>query len=170
MTYRTDTQGQVDRLFWGQFAYFKIPWVQAAGLQLLMAIGALLVLLTAALAWLVDGVMRRWRHRAQASRWTSAARGTAVGLGLYNSGLLAWFLLALLGYADTYVFPTATITLLTQLWWLNVPAVLALLFFSFLAWRQPDWSLAWRLHYTVVTVASVVFLAFLLNWHLLAGL
>lgn len=170
LTYRTDTQGQVDRLFWGQFVYFKIPWVQAAGLQLLVAVGALLVLLTAALAWLVNGLVRRWRHQARARRWTSAARWTAVGLGLYNSGLLAWFLLALLGYADTYVFPTATITLLTQLWWLNVPAVLALLLFSFLAWRQPAWSLAWRIHYTVVTVASLVFLAFLLNWHLLAGL
>lgn len=170
LTYRTDAQGQVTQLFWGQFAYFKIPWYQAAGLQLLVAAGALLVLLTAALAWLMDGVVRRWRHRARTSRWTPAVRWTAVVLGLGNSGLLAWFLIAMLGYADTYVFPTATITLLTQLWWVNVPAVLALLLFSSMAWQQHDWSLAWRLHYTLVTVASVVFLAFLLNWHLLAGL
>lgn len=170
LTYRTNAQGEVTQLFWGQFTYFKIPWVQAAGFQILVAVGALLVLWTAALAWLVDGLVGWWRKRERSSSWAAVARWAVVGLGLYNSLLLSWFLVALLGYADTYVFPTATMRLLTQLWWLNGPAVAALLGFTLLAWRQPDWRLAWRIHYTVVTGASLVFLAFLLNWHLLAGL
>ena len=34
--------------------------------------------------------------------------------------------------------------------------------------RNHYWSLAWRVHYVLVTVASVAFLWFLVNWNLLA--
>lgn len=170
LTYRTDADGQVTQIFWGQFAYFKVPWYRDAGNQLIMAAVALLILLTAGLAWSVDWFIQRRGEGAASSRWSRFARWGAVGLGLLNVALFAWFLVLLLGFAETYVFPVATVTLLTWLWWINVPAVAVLLFFTVLAWRNHTWRPAWRLHYTVVTLASVAFVAFLANWNLLAGL
>ena len=170
LTYRTNEQGEVTHLFFGQFAYFKVAWVQTAVNQLLLAAVALLLMLTSSLVWAVDWFVRRRRGITSASRWARLARWTAVALGLFNSVLLAWLLVALLGFADSFVFPQTTVQLLTQLWWVNLPAVGALLLFTVLVWKNHYWRPWGRLHYTLVTLGGVVFLAFLVNWHLLAGL
>jgi hypothetical protein len=173
LVYRTDAQGAVTQLFFGQFAYFKIPTYQTVLFQLGLVAGALLIMFTGVIAWPIAWLVRRRRGPRAApwtTSWTGAARWTASLLALFNTALLAWLVVALLAYADTLVYPATLLVRLTQLWWINVPAVLALLLLSSVAWRQHSWSVAWRVHYTLVTVASVVFLAFLLNWHLLAGL
>jgi CubicO group peptidase (beta-lactamase class C family) len=168
LTYRTNEQGQVTQLFFGQFAYTKVPWLQTANNQLFLAAGALLIMLTARLAWAVDWFVRRRRGGVSLGRWAQAARWLAVGLGLFNTGMLAWLLVTLLGFGDTYIFPAATVAVITWLWTINLPAVAALLIFTALAWKEPYWRPAWRVHYALVTVASVVFLWFLANWNLLA--
>ncbi|MEZ4622478.1 MAG: hypothetical protein R2867_44220 [Caldilineaceae bacterium] len=167
LTYRTNEEGQVAQIFWGQFAYVKVPWYQTAINQLLMAAIALLIMLTAGLASAVDWFVRRRRGGATAGRWAVGARWAAVALGLLNSGLLVWFVVALLGFADTFVFPTKTVTLLTWLWAINLPALLVILFFTVKVWVNHDWRPAWRIHYTLAALAGVLFLGFLINWHLL---
>ncbi|MCE7986970.1 MAG: hypothetical protein DYG89_37830 [Caldilinea sp. CFX5] len=167
LTYRANAQGEVTHLFFGQFAYFKVPWYQTAGNQLLIAVIALLVMLTAGIAWAVDWLVRRRRGVAPAGRWATVARWTVVGLALLNSGLLAWFLVALLGFADSFVFPTQTATLITWLWAINIPALLAVVIFTAMAWANQYWRPAWRIHYTLVALAGVLFLGFLINWNLL---
>lgn len=167
LTYRTDEQGAVTQLFFGQFAYFKVPWYQTAINQLLMAVIALLIMLTAGIAWAVDWFVQRRRGGVTATRWAVGAWWSVVALGLLNSGLLAWFLVALLGFADTFVFPTQTVTLLTWLWAINLPALLVILLFTLRAWVNHDWRPAWRIHYTLAALAGVLFLGFLINWHLL---
>jgi len=167
LIYRTDPQGQVTQIFWGSFAYFKIPWYQTVSFQLLLAGSALLIMLTAALAWPVEWLVRRRRGGKRPGRWAAAARWTAVGLALLNSGLLVWFLALLLGFGDTFVFPMATIMTITRLWWINLPGIVALLIFTILAWKDHYWGTARRIHYTLVTLAAVTFLWFLLNWNLL---
>jgi CubicO group peptidase (beta-lactamase class C family) len=169
LTYRAAADGQVTQLFFGQFAYFKIPTGQTAGFQLMLAAGSLLILLTAGVVWLADWFVRR-RRGAPANRWAQAARWTAVALGLLNTGLLAWLILALLGFADSFVFPSATVAMISWLWWIAVPATIVLLLFTGLAWKEHYWRPAWRIHYTLVALAGVVFVWFLSNWHLLAGL
>ncbi|RIK37373.1 MAG: hypothetical protein DCC55_24405, partial [Chloroflexi bacterium] len=170
LTHRTDEQGRVAQLFFGQFAYFKVPAYQTAGSQLLMAAGSLLLLLTAGPIWLVDWFVRRRRGGVRPGRWAQWARWTAVGFGLFNAALLGWFVVSLLGFAESFVFPAAPTTMLTWLWWINIPAVLALLLFTVLAWREQGWGTLWRIHYTLVMLAAVLFVAFLVNWNLLAGI
>jgi hypothetical protein len=170
LTYRTGEQGQVTQLFFGPFAYFKVPWVQTAGFQLSLAAGSLLILLAAAPAWLISWFVRRRRGGARSSRWAQAARWTAAGFGLFNTVLLAWFMIGLLGFVNSFVFPAAAMTTLTWLWWINVPVLLALGLFTLLAWKKREWSPAWRIHYTLVTLAAALFVVFLVNWDLLAGL
>ena len=170
LTYRSDGQGRVTELFFGQFAYFKAPGYGAAGFQLLAAAGLLLIVLTAGLLWLVECFVRRRGGGVGPRRWAQWARWTAVGFGLFNIALLGWFVILLLDFAETFVFPAATTTLLTWLWWINIPGVLALLLFTVLAWREQAWGMPWRIHYTLVTLAAVVFVAFLVNWKLLARL
>jgi CubicO group peptidase (beta-lactamase class C family) len=168
LTYRTDDRGQVTELFYGQFAFFRVPWYQTVSSQFTMAAIALLIMLTAGLIWAVDWMMRRQRGKGATTRPAQAARWTVVGLGIFNASLLIWLFMALLGFAESYIFPTATMALLSWLWWVNVPAVAVVLFFTVLAWQNHYWRLPWRLHYTLVTLAALGFVAFLVNWNLLA--
>ncbi|MCB0104258.1 MAG: beta-lactamase family protein [Caldilineaceae bacterium] len=170
LTYRTDDQGAVTQIFWGQFAYSKIPWYWTAGNQLLLLAPALAILLSAALAWGIARLVQRRRASGRPAGWAKAARWSAVVVGMGNLALFAWFIVALLGFAESFVYPTATIQLLTWLWWLNVPAVALLTLFTILAWKAREWNVAWRLHYTIVTAASLFLVLFTVNWHLLAGL
>lgn len=169
LTYRTDAQGAVTQLFWGQFAYFKIPLYQTAMFQLIVAASALLIMLSGAIAWPIMWFIQRQRGRRW-PQWCSTARWVAALMALFNTALLAWLLMALLTYADTLVYPVVLITSLTQLWWINLPASLLLLAFTQRAWRQHTWPRFWRIHYTLVTLAALLFVVFLLNWHLLYGL
>lgn len=168
LTYRTDEQGQVTQLYWGQFAYVKVPWVQTPGAQALFAGGALLLMLTGVVAWPIAWFVHRRRGQSVAA-WTRWARWVAAGIGILNLVLFGWFIGALLGFAESFVYPTATVNLLTWLWWVNVPALLALLVFTVLVWRRRVWGPVGRVHYALVTVANLLFVAFLANWHLLAG-
>lgn len=167
LTYRTNDQGEVVQLFFAQFAYFKVPWIQALTTQLLLAAISLLIMLTAIPAWAVDWLIRRRRGAPSVDRWARTARWAVVLLSLLNIGVLVWFLLLMSGFADTFVFPAAMITVITWLWSINIPAVLALVVFAVLAWQRHYWRPAWRVHYTVVTVAAAAFLWFLANWNLL---
>jgi CubicO group peptidase (beta-lactamase class C family) len=169
LTYRTDEQGEISQIFWMQFAYFKVPWYQTALSQLLFAGGALLIMLSGVVAWPVAWLVRRRRGQT-AVAWSSWARWTAAGTALFNLLLLGWFLGTLLGFAESFVYPTATVDRLTWLWWLNIPVLLLLFVFTGLAWRRRVWPVGWRVHYTLVTAAALLFVLFLANWHLLSGL
>jgi hypothetical protein len=95
------------------------------------------------------------------------ARWTAAILGLLNTGLLIWFLLLNINYAETLVYPVAAVDLITRLWWIGVALTVALIVFCVAVWRRRPWGMAWRIHFTLVTVAGMLFLWFLADWNLL---
>jgi len=56
------------------------------------------------------------------------------------------------------------------LYWLAVPLTGAALVLMARAWTRREQHWAWRVHYTLVAIASVSFLGFLAFWNLLTGL
>ncbi len=167
LTYATKKTGSVEALLWGPFAYFPVPWVRTAPVQLALAAACLLLFLTAALGWLVDAILRRRRGAAAPAGWARLARWTAAILGLLNTGLLIWFLLLNINYAETLVYPVDAVALITRVWWIGVALTVALIVFCVEIWRRRPWGMAWRIHYTLVTVAGMLFLWFLVEWNLL---
>lgn len=169
LTYRTNDQGDVTEIFWGQFAYSKVPWYETAAVQALTAGGALVLMLTGVFVWPVSWFIRR-RQGEPVIRWIRWAQVVAMGAALFNLLLFGWLVRALLGFAESFVYPSATVELLTWLWWINIPLLLALMFFTGVALRRHARRPVWRVHYAVVTLANLLFVLFLLNWHLLAGI
>ena len=167
LTYATKKTGSVEALLWGPFAYFPVPWVRTAPVQLALAAACLLLFLTAALGWLVNATLRRRRGAAAPAGWARLARWTAAILGLLNTGLLIWFLLLNINYAETLVYPVDAVALITRVWWIGVALTVALIVFCVEIWRRRPWGMAWRIHYTLVTVAGMLFLWFLVEWNLL---
>ena len=168
LTYTADEYGAVEALLWGPFAYFPVSWVRTTPVQLALAAACLLLFLTAALAWLIDAILRRRRGTAAPAGWARLARWMAAILGLLNTALLIWFLRLNINYAETLVYPVDAVTLITRVWWIGVALTVALIVFCMRVWRRRPWGMAWRIHYTLVTVAGLIFLWFLVDWNLLA--
>ena len=95
------------------------------------------------------------------------ARWAAVITSALNLILPTWFLLLLLEYAETYVWPTGTVSTITRLWLLSVLLTLGIVVLAALAWKYRYWGVAGRVHYTLVALAAVVFILFLSNWNLI---
>ena len=72
----------------------------------------------------------------------------------------------LLGFAETYVWPTQTVSTITRLWLLGLPLTLGVVALAAWAWKNRFWNAIARVHYTLVALASVTFILFLLNWNL----
>jgi hypothetical protein len=71
-----------------------------------------------------------------------------------------------LEYAETYVWPTGTVATITRLWLLSVPLTLGMVVLAALAWKDRYWSVAGRVHYTLVALAAVLFVFMLNSWNL----
>lgn len=137
-------------LFVGVLAYFQVPWYATFTVLLAVAAGYLLVLLSLLVAWMVR------RKSGAASGWRTIV--LAGGLGLYSIGLLTGLVLQLLQYADTLVYPQDAATLLMRLYWLTVPWTLAVLAVVIYAWLRHEWTLVWRIHYSLSGAVAVMFL------------
>lgn len=111
---------------------------------------------------------RRWRGTGGApSRAIRVARWLAGITGALNSILLVWFVLPLLEFAETYVWPTETVSIITCMWLLNIPLTLGIVVLAVLAWRDRYWGVVGHVYYTLVVVAAVLFVLFLSNWNLI---
>jgi CubicO group peptidase (beta-lactamase class C family) len=162
-------EGGEEWLFMGPFplAYFKVPAYRTLGFQLPLIAACQLLFASALIAFPVAALMRWRRGGARMPRAARVARWLAAIAGALNLVLLAWFVLTLLGFAQTYVWPTQTVTTVARLWLLSVPLALGIALLATLAWKNRFWGVAGRVHYTLVALASVLFVVFLSNWNLI---
>jgi CubicO group peptidase (beta-lactamase class C family) len=168
LTFREDDQGQVTHLFWGPVAYFKAAPYQTLGFQLPLLAACTALFVSTLIVYPAVFFARRWRGSGAApSRAARVARWLAGILSALNLSLLVWFVLSLLEFAETYVWPTETVSTITGLWLLSVPLTLSSVMLAVLAWKDRYWSVASRAHYTLVALAAVLFVWFLSNWNLI---
>ena len=112
-------------------------------------------------------LVRLRRGGGAVSRASRVARWLAAITSALNLVLPAWFLLTLLEYAETYVWPTGTVATITRLWLLSVPLTLGMVVLAALAWKDRYWGVAGRVHYTLVALAAVLFVFMLNSWNLI---
>ena len=168
LTFREDDQGQATHLFWGPLAYSKAAPYQTLGFQLPVLAACVALFVSVLIIFPVAFFVRRYRgsggappHAARVARWL------ATVISALNLVLLAWFLVSLLEFAETYVWPTQTVLTITRLWLLSAPLTLSIVVLAVLAWKDRYWNAASRAHYTLVALAAVLFVLFLSNWNLI---
>ena len=167
LTFGEDNQGHVTHLFWGPIALFKAAWYETLGFQLPFVVACLALFVSALIFFPVAFLVRRQRRGGMPPRGARMARWTAAITSALNLILPTWFLLLLLEYAETYVWPTGTVSTITRLWLPSVPLTLGIVVLAALAWKYRYWGVAGRVHYTLVALAAVVFVLFLSNWNLI---
>ena len=166
LTFREDSQGNVTHALWGPFAYFKAAPYQTLGFQLPFVVACMALFVSALIFFPVAFLVRLRRGGGAVSRASRVARWLAAINSALNLVLPAWFLLTLLEYAETYVWPTGTVATITRLWLLSVPLTLGMVVLAALAWKDCYWSVAGRVHYTLVALAAVLFDFMLNSWNL----
>jgi CubicO group peptidase (beta-lactamase class C family) len=168
LTFREDDQGQATHLFWGPLAYSKAAPYQTLGFQLSLLVACMTLFVSTLIVFPAAFFVCRWRgggstppRTARVARWLAGITG---GLNLI---VLVWFVISLLEFAETYVWPTETVSTITGLWLLSVPLTLSIVVLAVLAWKDRYWSVASRAHYTLVALAAVLFDLLLSNWNLI---
>jgi hypothetical protein len=146
-------------------AFQRLPGHVTAGTTMLVALGSVALFLGSVLVW---GLLAAYRWRTDQPPWarrTWAARGL-VGL----LGVLLLVLLAGLGVVagDPYTVmagerPFVDAALAVP--YLVVPVVLAVAGLAVLAWRDREWGLGIRVHYTALALAGLVVLWELSYWN-----
>jgi hypothetical protein len=126
---------------------------------------SLFVLVSALVAWPIVAFCV-WGRRGPESP-PRTARFLAWIMGLL---FLLFFLSLLQSAADPQQFAFGVPSLLQRALWLPlvaIPLFAAAALFSVRAWKRKYWSLAGRIHYSLVTVAGLSLLGWLYYWNLL---
>ncbi len=170
LVFRTDAQGRVTHLLIENApfsAFIKLPWYLAAGFQQSLLFGCI-ILFASVLLWTPIGFWLQRRFQEPYADWQRPASWSAGLLSALSLFFLVVFIVLFSNPKLAFGLPP-WIDYLMLLPWVIAVLALALLFFTLLAWRQRAWSLLGRIHYTLVTLAALVFVEWMVYWKLLGS-
>jgi len=151
-------------------AYERVPWYETIWVQLGIAGFCAVVFLSAFIIWPIRPLIRRFRgRRFQVNRRLGQAWLLAGLIGTLNLVFLIGFPLSLWLYGVwrlVYGVPAFVVALLCLPLVASV-LTLGLPVFTALAWKNNYWKFMGRLHYSLITLAALAFIPFLVYWNLL---
>lgn len=170
LVFREDSQGCITHMFvsgWPILAFVKLAWYEAPMFHYIL-LGVSMVLFLSVVAWPIGALHNRLKGKKNAGVLLSRqARWVAGGM----SALYVLFLIGMvIVLSDTTsimygVPPLLRFVLVLPL--LAVVLTIGAMGFTVLAWKNSYWGVAGRVHYTLVTLASLAFIWFLNYWNLL---
>jgi len=151
-------------------AYERVPWYETAWAQLGVLGFCVVVFLSAFFIWPIRPLIRRLRgknfqiERQHSRAWLLAGLvGTLYLVFLISLPLSLWLYGA---WKLAYGVPAFAIAFLS-LPLIATALTLALPVFTVQAWTNKYWSVMARSHYSLITLAALVFIPFLTYWNLL---
>ena len=170
LVFREDSKGRITHMFSSKsptMAFVKLEWYEAPMFHFILLGVSMVFFLSALIAWPVIALYNRLKKFEVGTLRTRQARWVAWGMSaLYVLFLVGMVIILSDIYSIFYsVPPLLPFVLVLPL----VAAVLTIgsLGFTVLAWRKRYWGVAGRVHYTLVTLASLGFMWFLNYWNLL---
>jgi CubicO group peptidase (beta-lactamase class C family) len=171
MVFREDDQGRITYMFMDfvpHYGYVKLDWYETSGFHLVLAQICVLVFLSMLLVAMIRFIRS---HRTGADR-NPAPRGARVA-DQFILAVCLLNMLFLLGVALKFpptqpselhgIVLTTKIALgLGVLFALLTPAALV---YTVLAWKDRYWGIAYRMYYTLVTIAAITFVWLLNYWN-----
>lgn len=163
MAFRADEAGNITHLFPGPAsAFVKLRWYETPAFHNAVANFSLVVMLSALVMWPIMGFCLRGRRGPESPPRSARLLAWIMCLNL----LLVFYYIFQVG-ADTDFGVSAFVKSALWLPLLAIPLFAATAWFSVRAWTRKYWSLAGRLHYSLVTVAGLTLLGWLYYWNLL---
>jgi hypothetical protein len=168
--FREDDQGRITHMFTDytpMFAFEKLNWYETPSFNMALALICVLMFLS-----MIPVILIRFiRDRRLSSDRKPAPRGARVAYWIIG-GISILDLLFVIGtvlwFNPVPVFGVSTIyKIVLGVGVLGAVLTVGALIYSALAWKKSYWSIAARVHYTLVTLAAVAFVWFLNYWNLL---
>lgn len=177
LAFREAANGRITHMFLdflgNPVACEKLPWHEGAPFQSSLIGLFVSIFFSAWTVWPVGYVLSRFRRKPPVTpRPAFLARLLAGGVGFWNVVFLVGMSLALFGDMRggvpgyVYGIPRAAVALLC-IPFLTIPLSVGLPIFALLAWKDRYWSVKSRVHYSLITLAALLFIPFLLYWNLL---
>ena len=147
-------------------AFERLAWYESAGVQLGTLGSLLLLFVSAVVLWPLGALIDRLRKRSPAP---DPARRRALWVGWIASVLNLVFSVAILmSFGEGLVHGVALAIRVI----LVIPIITSILSLAFLAlavsaWMRGQWSLVSRLYYSLIALASVLFILFAGYWNML---
>jgi CubicO group peptidase (beta-lactamase class C family) len=172
IAFREDEAGRITHMF-GRIGeepatFEKVLWYERDVNQLVLIV-LMLVSFLSVLAWPLASVVRCLRkRRTRDSRLARVARLLAGAVALVNLLFLAGFAIALMqGLAGALPYPPPWFVALLVIPILTSIFAIILLLLAISVWKNRYWSLAERLHYSLVNLAALAFVWLANYWNLL---
>jgi hypothetical protein len=173
VVFREDERGRITQMstdLMPQYAIAKLDWYETPGFNMALLVGCVLIFLSmipvAAIRWIWDRRMSRERNPpargARVARWIIGAISV---LNLLVVGGMMWG--AMGGMQNELLDPPMIIKIALGGGVLAAVLTLGALVYTLLAWKNSYWGIAFRVYYTLVTVAAVAFVWFLNYWNML---
>lgn len=168
LVFRDDEDGQITYGFitLQNSAFEKLAWYEGPEAMLGSFGVFLMVFLSPLILWPIVSLVQRIRKRAPsataASKWARWLAGIVSGLNfIFLVGLLLTFGEELVFGVTPIVLGLLTVPIITSL------LTLAVLVMAFLVWKDGYWSIMGRVHYSLITLAALVFILWANYWNLL---
>ena len=169
VAFREDPAGRITYMFlhpWGPEAFHKLPTLESSQFQLPLFAVIILIFLSALLGWPLAYLLRQPRPKqasgARIARWLAASM---VSLFLCSFILIV---IELSGDLFDYAYGVPTrMAILLRVQYLTAVLALGMVGLTIFAWRRGWWTFMARVHYSVLTLAAVMLIPFLIYWRLL---
>jgi hypothetical protein len=168
MFFREDDKGNIVYVFTDiipQWGFRKLDWYETPGFNMMLALVCVLMFLS----MLPVALVRAIRNRRASNNQSPAARtadwilqGICLLNLLFIVGLALWF--RPMHPSELHDIPRIVEIVMG----LGIPSALltiGALIYTALAWKNSYWSIAYRVYYSLVTVATVAFVWFLHYWN-----
>lgn len=143
----------------------KQPWYATANFQLGLAGLCLLMFLSTLLFSPIAGWVNHRLH-TKSSTWARIGVWLALIVSLLGLIFVTAFVSAVMDPEVVYGLP-AYFAVVRFAPWLMIVLIIGMGVCTLLSWRSKFWGLARRIHYSLATVASVMFIGWLGYWHLI---
>jgi CubicO group peptidase (beta-lactamase class C family) len=171
MVFREDNQGRITKMstdLMPQFAFEKLKEYETLGFNMRLLLSCVLIFLS----MIPVGLIRFMRNRRLSDERKPASRGAHMAFSIIL-GICVLNLLFVVGnvlWLNTPNILSGTPLITKIVLGLGVLSALlsvGALVYTVLAWMNRYWGIAFRLYYTLVTIAAVAFVWFLNYWNLL---
>jgi CubicO group peptidase (beta-lactamase class C family) len=166
IVFREDDQGRIASLFFDlipHYGYIKMDWYETPGFNMILALVCILMFLSMLPVALVRFTRNRRSVSAPASR---TADWIIFGISFLNVlfvvGIALWF--RPMRPSELHDLPQI-VEIVLALGVLSALLTPAALVYTALAWKDRYWGVAYRVYYTLVTVAAAGFVWFLHYWN-----
>jgi hypothetical protein len=170
IVFREDDRGQIIHMFADispQEDYEKLNWYETTGFNMALFLGCVLVFLSMMPVALVRAIRNRRLSDDQkaAPRGARMANWIIVGISVLNLLFVVGTVMMLSGLGFPRFGVTLTDRIVLGLGVFSALLTVGALVYTALAWKDRYWGVAFRVYYTLVTLAAVAFVWFLNFWN-----